>query len=659
MLNSIRQIALDFLASELDAKGDTDSWYSQLRRDNPEKILSWLVESPDGNEHFYTLTADKRDAELAILEVHELQQTDHRRLPFNQGTGSQSPALGPIIKRTIAKKGAGPTLKIQKTTLDSFKEIATQGKPWSYYFNNALNCFERPKLKYKDQILDAESGAYAKAIEAIEETKNTVLLVFEDDDGRLPGEVPEYGQYLQGILAETKYSTSKATKVNNQSCSICGEISDVYPNAIRGAGINLANVDRDGAFAGMDIENAWKHLALCSSCADLIYVFSFHLKDDFKTRIAGENALVIPTLSNDEICRRKFVIRFKEWVKAAKTDRLGFHERGLLKLLASDSDSINEITILWADFGQRIDNVRGVLAEVIPSRLGELVSQNVAFAEKRHPAFPEHPLDEFEIDLPLNFLLDLFKRPGGKKAKRENEGKRLFDLRRSIAEAVYHKRDITESRTVATFFAEIMMTARWHLMDLLEDGQWDRLLYEGYSKKKQTAFLTFAGWIRQIAKVLHYFRTIGVLPMPGTETIYQPEFESLKPFFTKETAIDSESKAFAFVLGVLYGKVMQVQAARGVNVGSNALTWLKRLTLKGTDLPELYVKVREKLLAYETEKSQAVRDLVSELGSLGSRVNFDELGELNETDTCYFLLLGQSLATTVLPTKKSEDKGDN
>ena len=101
---------------------------------------------------------------------------------------------------------------------------------------------------------------------------------------------------------------------------------------------------------------------------------------------------------------------------------------------------------------------------------------------------------------------------------------------------------------------------------------------------------------------------------------------------------------------------MSVQAARGVNVGANALTWLKRLTLSGKDLPELYVKVREKLLAYETEKSKSVREVVEELGRLGSRVS--DLDNLGETDTCYFLLLGQSLANTILPSKNKITEGN-
>ena len=146
--------------------------------------------------------------------------------------------------------------------------------------------------------------------------------------------------------------------------------------------------------------------------------------------------------------------------------------------------------------------------------------------------------------------------------------------------------------------------------------------------------------------------------MPDAQELYQPTSEILQPYFSPETAVRGRARAFAFILGVLYGKLLQVQAARGVNVSANALTWLKRLTLSGRDLPELYVKVREKLLAYDTEASPAVRQIITELGELGTKLGTDI--QLDETETCYFLLLGQSLATKIMPSKQGKNgKGEN
>jgi CRISPR-associated protein Csh1 len=74
------------------------------------------------------------------------------------------------------------------------------------------------------------------------------------------------------------------------------------------------------------------------------------------------------------------------------------------------------------------------------------------------------------------------------------------------------------------------------------------------------------------------------------------------------------------------------------------------LTLKGRDLPELYIKIRSKLLDYEAEKSAKVRELVTEIGNLGVRLG-DRI-VLDEISTNYYLLLGQSVAKDVFTTKK-------
>ena len=216
---------------------------------------------------------------------------------------------------------------------------------------------------------------------------------------------------------------------------------------------------------------------------------------------------------------------------------------------------------------------------------------------------------------------------------------------------MYHGTEILPGR----FWDELMMTARCHIDQArAEDDSWG-LLHEGYSPKKRAAYLTTAGWVRELARFLQFLRLTGLIPMP--EDIYQPNCAVLKPYFTTESAIDSRQKAFAFILGALFGKLMQVQAARGVNVGANALTWLKRLTLSGKDLPELYTRVRENLLVYETEGNEIVRQLVGELGELGAVTKWDD--DMDQVQTCYFLLLGQSLATRLMPSKAQPDgKGD-
>lgn len=138
---------------------------------------------------------------------------------------------------------------------------------------------------------------------------------------------------------------------------------------------------------------------------------------------------------------------------------------------------------------------------------------------------------------------------------------------------------------------------------------------------------------------------------------YEPKLDKLKSYFGPESGINSREKAFAFLLGIIFGKLLAVQGARKVNVSSNALTWLKRLTLSGRDLPEFYTKVRGKLLVYGTERSDEVRELLHEIAQLGAKLG-DQIN-LNETQTCYYLLLGQSLAQEILPAKDGEDEQTN
>lgn len=141
--------------------------------------------------------------------------------------------------------------------------------------------------------------------------------------------------------------------------------------------------------------------------------------------------------------------------------------------------------------------------------------------------------------------------------------------------------------------------------------------------------------------------------MSETNPPYQPGVEWLKPYFGPESGLDSHAKAFAFLLGALYGKLLTVQGARDVNVGANALTWLRRLTLSGHDLPELYVKVRNKLFEYKTERSAQVRELNEEIAELGRRLGVRI--DLDETQACYFLLLGQALAVKMMPPSTKKD----
>lgn len=655
MLEEMKNLALDYLWSE-EGQGEVpdnlDGWFKDIRARKPEQIFPYLVEASDRIEKYYTLSPDSNDPNLAVLEVADFQKGDNIRLPFNQPSGPQSPALGPVIKRTYTTgKGPGPTPKIQASTLKNFEKLAQENKPWSPFFTSAWETFTRPRLliatKGETLIAEQEQNAYSLSVEHISERK-TVFLTFKDDKGKLPGEHPEYIQYLQEILAQTKYATKAVPPVENGLCSLSSEEGvTVFPNALSGAGFNIANIDRHGAFPGILQENAALGYALSLDSADLLYIYKNHVSKLFIDDIAGNRALIIPRTQISGKIRQRFFKQVQELIE--NRNRVETREKRLMSLLGSEQ-VVTSLDILWANFGQKIENVQGLITDILPSRLRKITEVNDRFnnSEISHPIFPKYRM--YNFDLTLKVFSELLKRPGGKKAQSINASQRLFQFKKNLAASVYHKHGFGESY----FWSEVFVTAQWYLNKAIEEGDSWNLLNEGYSTKNQKPYWTFAGWIRHLAQFIHYLTKLEVFPMP--EASYQPESELLKPYF-EESGIDTDQKAFAFLTGVLYGKVMQVQGAKGVNVGANALTWLRRLTLTGEDLPDFYCKVREKLLTYETEGNENVREVLREVGHLGTRIGDDF--NLSQTTTCYFLLLGQSVTVDVLPSKDTKTEEED
>ncbi|RMH34856.1 MAG: CRISPR-associated protein [Nitrospirae bacterium] len=658
MLEAMRQLALDYLFKQLGngpPPADLENWFHSLRQDHPEMLFPYLVEDPETVNEVYIIGPDSNDSEFATLLSKEMTADLAPYLPFIRPSGSQGAQVGPVIKRSYSRQqGAGPSEKIIKTTVDSFREIAQTHHAWAGYFQEICDVLERPKLRLPDHSevrwKDAFSSMLHAAIVLIGEKRETVFLAIADLQGSLPGQRQEYLEYLmKEKLAGARYVTGATAAQEGAQCPLCGTDSvTVYPNAVKGAGINLGNVDREGAFPGMNLTNAWKGYALCGDCADLLYVYKYHVlnqdpvskKRPFMAPVAGDPALIIPYSNATPRDRQELVVAVQDFIRNVPTD-VEEDECTLLDLL-KDQKAILNMTFLWANVGQVIEDVRGILTDVPPSRLTELSRFNEHARAWSHAIFPEVSIPQFRPTLSLGAIRHLFRRPGGKKAQNANESRRLFHLRRSIAAGVYRG----ESIPVAQFWDEVMTTARWYWLEAIETGNTYGLLNEG--RGKRGPYVTAAGWIRYMAWWIYYFRRLEVMEMP--DMTYEPKLAELQPYFGNESGIDSPQKAFAFLLGVLYGKLLSVQGARGVNVSANALTWLKRLTLTGSDLPQLYVKIREKLLAYETEKSPKVRSLIEEVGELGVRLGSKI--ELDDTTTCYYLLLGQSLSQKIL---KKED----
>lgn len=660
MLEAMRRLALCYLAEDMKLPGDTDleAWYAKTANKELNLLFKYLVEPSEKIPEVVILHPAADDESIIELQRKEMTAELAQDLPFIKPTGSQSAQIGPVIKRGFANKQASPSAKILNSTLKNWAHLAKCKKPWGRYYSEIVGILARPRLRLPDQtVIVWREQNFASPIEATIQkidARNTIFVTVADSLGRLPGKCPEFGTYLlEEVLAGERYLTKTTKARPKATCPLCyaTEVT-VYPNALKGAGVNFANAEWAGAFPGTNVDNAWKGYSLCRACADLLYIFKFHvLKADlanqprpFTNRIAGENALIVPHFSTRSSEWRPLLKAFRDVVKNTRTD-VEIEEDDMLDRLR-EQRALLSVDFLWADIGQSIENLRGMISDVPPTRLRFLSALNTEHMHIRHPLFPERHLPSLRPTLGLNALKDLFKLPGGKKTQKENEGPGSFHLRRQIASCVYHNLPLPWAR----FSEAVINTARTYWSEITISGNWDQALFEGFNKKKNEGYLTTAGWVKHLAWWLYYFKRLGVLPMETT--IYAPQLETLKPYFGPESGIDSPEKAFAFLLGTAYGYLLRVQAARGVNVASNALTWLKRLTLKGRDLPGLYIKIREKFLVYEAEKRQDLRQLLEEIGQLGIRLGTNI--QLDEVTTNYYLLLGQSVANNVFSSAGKE-----
>ncbi|CDH46483.1 TM1802 family CRISPR-associated protein [Candidatus Contendibacter odensensis] len=650
MLEAMRELALLELNHRCRQSGIN---LDEIRSGYGEYLTPLLVEDSEKILRVYLLQTVSDQPGAVKMWMEDVDAAKARRLPFVM---SRVAAIGPVMKRRKVDGLPSPTLNTQALTEKSFAEHGQDQSLWGAYFKEMHKIlFRSHTLIFSDKSYLVGAGqtdphVLAAAIRLIPE-KGTVFLSVLDEAERWPGDCSEYHAYLAQILAD-KYVTGAAAAHGPADCPLCGATGvTLYPN-LRGTGINFANVDRAGAFPGLDTGSAWKGYGLCLDCADLLYVFKNHLLNQFLGNVAGDKALLIPSLLGNPEGKRQFLEDWRKYLQNLESNKAESFENDLLEFVQGRNDAQVVLHILWAIFGQVVDKVRGVINDILPSRLRSLAKHNQQANQWNHSLAPRYPLENARFDLSLNWLSSLLKRPGGKKAEKVNKSDQLFTIKRQLAEAIYHGSLLDGVQT--GLWREILVTAKWYLNDLPEDTPILRnyLLNQGVNKKGDQQ--TFASWIRQLARILYYLDLTGVLTMETTDDPFEPSLPALKPYFESGSGLNSPEKAFTFLLGILYGKVLQVQAARKINVASNALTWLKRLNLDGRDLPSLYNRVREKLLTYKTEANSDVRVLVQDLGRLGARLG-DPI-QLDNTTTCYYLLLGQSVMVDVIPSNPEKDE---
>jgi len=548
MINDMRRLALSKLNHEFQP--DHYLEIDELRQRYASEIAQYLVEASEKVDKVYLLIPESTGK--VRLSDYQLDEEKRKRLPFAKPSGAQSPAIGPVIKRTSKKEGGvssfGPSPKILNSTLKEFEKLAKTESPWQNYFQEIVAILNRKELSYQgnDYSIDENSNILIKAVELIKEQKTVFVAVatLKDDQEFWPGDRSEYQQYLAHELAHAKYVTQETPPKDHCTCSLCGKPeTTIYPNGVKGAGINISNADREGSFSGIDAASAWKNYGLCLNCADLLFIFKNHLLPQFFAKVAGDNALVLPSLLGNIEDDADFMQQWYKYLKQINEGQLKRDvETDLLEEFFMEQDDAHLlIHIIWANFGQNMENISGYITDILPSRLKKLNAVNAIFNQWQHALTPRYPIEAAKFNLHLEMLLPLLWRPGGKKAKKSNESKQLHELKQRLVEAIYHGQPLRDQGTQLWY--EIITTAKWQLNDLTQRKKFNELYDEGFNSKKNESYWTLAGWMRHLARFLSYLHETGVLRMEDPKRKFDPNMPALKPFFEEGSGITTDEKA--------------------------------------------------------------------------------------------------------------------
>lgn len=167
--------------------------------------------------------------------------------------------------------------------------------------------------------------------------------------------------------------------------------------------------------------------------------------------------------------------------------------------------------------------------------------------------------------------------------------------------------------------------------------------------------------VRDMVYLLLFLEKLEVIKMnPGDNFVskYLEGHEGLKHlngfFSTEAKGLDTKEKQYAFLVGLLFGKLVSFQQARGVS--ANALKWLRGLQLSQQDLMDIFVNTRRKLDDYSTPKSawsDEMKGVSEAIAALGAEIS---KWDISRKEIPYYLCLGQSLSGYYLPSKSNANQ---
>lgn len=563
--------------------------------------------------------------------------------------------ITPTWKEDLSKKedNEGKNLKENKKlkyTVQSTIEQAKDDK--SYWLQNLVSIYEAKDI----EVGEFDDKGELKKLSFFDTVKwakkNKKLKVFSTKiDGKYNSDIKEILDLaLEGKKDIYQTKKSKSFKDPHVNCSLCNKNQELFPNVLSGVGINIGNVDKPGFFPGVDSKNASKSFPICAPCAEILYVAKFYVFPKLIRSVSGHRVLFIPHLveSKDKVEGLKVIKSSFERINLIGAKQT---ERDILKDL-SENKGVSTVTFLVGEVdGQTVKNIRKVIPGVLPSRLSEISESIEAINTIHNDLLDVHPwkLSKLNLDSKLEIINDIFGPP--KYLDDKTAGRKKFKAYSidtlQLLNSIFLSRKFSLKNIITEFSAKLS----YDFLGSLAQS----------SNKKPTQVIQEN--VSRMAHFLLFLERLDVIEMSlGTNFVskYLEKHDGLKPlndFLINEAkGINTKEKQFAFLVGLLFGKLISFQMAKGVS--ANALKWLKGLQLNSQDLVEIFIKTKSKLDDYSTPKSawsDEMRGLAEAIAALGADISD---WNISRKEIPYYLCLGQSLSHYYLPSKNSENKPD-
>lgn len=585
------------------------------------------------------------EGETIRFIVEKIDSDDSWKYLFLK-TASQGTYITPTWKESPSK--------LKKTVKKYIKDSEDTDADW---LQNAVKIFKSDDIEIGELKEDGtlERKPFFETVEWAKKTKKIKVFSVKIN-GKYNAEIRELLDRSFREKPKAIYQTKDAASFNlpGVRCSLCHRETELFPNVLAGVGINIANVDKFGFFPGVTRRNAGKAFPICAPCAEALYAAKFHVFQNLKQEISGHQALIIPHLLESEDREEGLDIVTSELKRLMRG--VGGAERtesGILKDL-SENKGISTVTLIIGDVGgQSVENIRKVIPDILPSRLSDISRAIEAVNGVNDEYPPNHPWKSKYPPLNgnLRIIRDVLGSPkysqqkggGGRKPFKASSVDTLNLLSAIFLKRTYPLKDI---------LSEFSSKLSYDFLGALSSGDNNQPIYSIWNN------------IANMVYLLSFLDQLEVIRMNSGNNFvnkYLERHEGLKPLngflSTEAKGLDTEEKQYAFIVGLLFGKLISFQQRRGV--ATSGLKWLKGLQLSPQDLMDVFVKTRGKLDDYSTPRSawsDEMRGVAEAIGALGA-----DIGDwsISRKEISYYLCLGQSLSGYYLPGKGGDGQSEN